>query len=369
MRADPKPNSKARFDIILNGRFLSAASTGVHRVGRELIWALDRILPSDEPIPKFIIATVGGSPQPLNLRHISVNQTGWLRWQFWEQISLPRFAKRRLLVNLCNLAPVWRPGVIMIHDAQVHISPKSYSKAFAAFYKIVQPIMARRAVRVLTVSAYSKAMLVKYGVAPADKITVIHNGVDHILRVASDADAVARLGLVAGRYVVALATTQAHKNVCVLIAAFADPALADATLVLVGAATADDFARAGHACPPNVVFAGRVSDGVLRALLEDAACLAFPSTTEGFGLPPMEAMILGCPAVVAPCGALPEVCGGAAVYADPHDPAAWAKTLARFVDDPQARATAGEAARLHAGAFTWARSAAQLLDVLTELQS
>jgi glycosyltransferase involved in cell wall biosynthesis len=116
-----------------------------------------------------------------------------------------------------------------------------------------------------------------------------------------------------------------------------------------------------------VTLLGRVSDAQLRSLLEQALCYLCPSTTEGFGLPALEAMTLGCPAVVAPCGALPEVCGDAALYADPHDPAAWAEAVTRLLLDPQARANLAGAGRLHASRFSWANAARALLDILSSL--
>jgi glycosyltransferase involved in cell wall biosynthesis len=80
--------------------------------------------------------------------------------------------------------------------------------------------------------------------------------------------------------VVALANVQAHKNIGLLLKAFSDPSLAALKLVLVGAAEPKQFEALGHSIPQGVVFAGRVDDGELRALLEAALCLAFPSTTE-----------------------------------------------------------------------------------------
>jgi glycosyltransferase involved in cell wall biosynthesis len=113
-----------------------------------------------------------------------------------------------------------------------------------------------------------------------------------------------------------------------------------------------------------VLFAGRVSDGELRALYENAACLAFPSTTEGFGLPPLEAMGLGCPVVVAPCGALPEVCGDAALYAPPGAPAAWAQAIRRLDGDAGLRQRMMEAGLARAALYRWEDSARRLLEVI-----
>ena len=103
-----------------------------------------------------------------------------------------------------------------------------------------------------------------------------------------------------------------------------------------------------------------------RALFEAAACIAFPSITEGFGLPPLEAMSVGCPAVVAPNGALPEVCGDAAIYADAEDPGAWAAAIAAIVAAPERRRVLGAVAWLQAAKFPWSASAAKLLQVIRD---
>ena len=95
---------------------------------------------------------------------------------------------------------------------------------------------------------------------------------------------------------------------------------------------------------------GIVSEDELRRLYRSAAALAFPSLYEGFGLPPLEAMASGCPAAVSRSGALPEVCGDAAVLFDPTDVAAIADGIARAVDDDGTLAARGMA---RAAEFTW----------------
>jgi glycosyltransferase involved in cell wall biosynthesis len=119
----------------------------------------------------------------------------------------------------------------------------------------------------------------------------------------------------------------------------------------------------GAPADPDVRFLGRMADDALPALYAGASCLAIPSLHEGFGLPALEAMAAGCPVVAADAGALPEVCGGAAVLVDPLDVAAIARGLARAVDGRDALVRAG---RRRAQAFTWEAAAAAMLDVYRE---
>ena len=356
--------------LSINGKFLAAQPTGVHRVAHELIHQIARHkeeLTALFGAPPTILAprnaALGEVPGNLPVRRDSV-----LTGQLWEQLELPIRARGTLLLSFCNLAPLLHPASIpMLHDAQTFSTPQSYSLAFRSFYRLVQPVMGARALRVLTVSEYSRAELVRYGIAPAERIRVIHNGVDHGQRVSPDTRILARLGLVPGRYVLALASTQAHKNIRVLLDAFAQPPATDVKLVLFGGEGPAQFAATGLEVPEAVVFAGRVSDGELTALMAAALCFAMPSTTEGFGLPPLEAMALGCPAVVAPCGALPEVCGDAALYVAPDRPDLWHGAFVRLAENPPMRAAAVAKGLEQAKTMSWARAGDQLLDVLRDV--
>jgi glycosyltransferase involved in cell wall biosynthesis len=353
--------------VVFNGRFLAARPTGVQRVAHQLIRALDSGLArGDFDLDgRAEIVCPAGVDGMTSLSAIAERRGGMFTGQPWEQFDLPRLARGRLLVNLCNLGPLGgRRQVTMIHDAQVYISPQSYSRAFAEWYRFALPRIGAASRKVLTVSEFSREMLEKHGVAPREKIEVIHNGVDHIAAVEPDAAILARLRLQNRPYVVALASAQAHKNLRVVCEAFARRDLAALRLVLVGSVTIAELERAGIPVPETVLFAGRVSDGELRALLESAIAYACPSITEGFGLPPLEAMYVGCPAVVAPRGALPEVCGEAALYAAPDDPKAWTEAILSLAEDKEARATVRAKGAVQASKFRWERAARQLHDVL-----
>jgi glycosyltransferase involved in cell wall biosynthesis len=146
-------------------------------------------------------------------------------------------------------------------------------------------------------------------------------------------------------------------------------------LVIVGGADPRVFAAqaaaggasdTGAAAP--VVRAGRVDDAALKALYLGAQGLVFPSLDEGFGLPPLEAMALGCPVVAARAGAVPEVCGDAALYFDPRDPQDMAAALRRLLDDAPLRATLAEAGRQRAASWTWSLAAHRLAALLSRAE-
>ncbi|MEG8053197.1 glycosyltransferase [Sphingomonas aerolata] len=144
--------------------------------------------------------------------------------------------------------------------------------------------------------------------------------------------------------------------------AFADSALAPLQLVVVGADRAA-LDAAGLTPPTDAVFVGRCDDATLRALYMDAHAQVFPSRTEGFGLPPLEAMLCGCPAIVAPAGTIPEMCRDAVLYADVDDPAGWRQAIAALAD-PVVRSAKRAAGYDRAAAFRWDSAGRQLLNVI-----
>jgi glycosyltransferase involved in cell wall biosynthesis len=348
---------------VLNGKFLAQARTGVQRVASEFACALDGLASAggDAREPQLSLVYPHNARLDIQLHNIPHSPVGRLKGVPWEQLELPRHVGRNLLVSLCNAAPLSRRGdIVFIHDAQAFSSPQSYSRAFRTWYQTILPILGRRAGQVVTVSSYARDDLVRFGIAAEEKISVVHNGVDHVQRIVPDETILDNLKLRDCPYVVAPGNTQSHKNIPLLFQAFREPVLAGVKLVLIGPATAEDFQRIGAEPPAGALFAGRVPDPQMRALIEHAGAFAFPSTTEGFGLPPLEAMLLGTPAVVAPLGALPELCGDAVLYAAADDAAAWASALAKLVGEPSFRLSQSRLGQAQAGRYRWTDSAGKL---------
>jgi len=358
-------------NLVFNGKFLTAPMTAVHKVALELIEAFNRQLDRDEALRRAIrgeILAPKGEAMAIDAPHTPVRQGGVFTWQPWEQIDLPRMADGALIVSLCNLGPLAaRRALTMVHDAQTFSTPDSYPKNFVRLHRFILPRNGKRHAGTLTVSHFSAGELAKWGVAPREKIKVVYNGVDHILRHPPGSTILEHLGITPGSYSLALANTEVHKNIGVLLEAFASEELKDHTLVLFGSHGRDRFEAAGYEVPPNVIFSGRVENAAVRALMEHANAMLTPSRTEGFGLPPLEAMLLGTPAIVAPCGALPEVCGNSALYAGPDDPQAWVRAIGQLRREGEIeRGHRAAHAREQAGQFTWDAVGARLVELVME---
>lgn len=361
--------------IAFNGKFRAGKHNGVWRVSDRLIREVDSLL-ADMPMaarPDVRVIVPAGCPAAEPYRVIRVEEDGQGPSQSWEQRRLPALARGSLLVNLANLAPVFhRPKVTMLHDAQFCRPDCSYPWRQRMGYRLLAPLMARSSKLVLTVSDYSRHDLAGYGVIGGGRVEILHNGADHILEMAADAGALARLGLITGEYLLMFGSVKAYKNNKVVFDALALAAQAHAAglgwpprrLVIVGPGRAA-LENAGLVPPVDAVFAGGCDDAVLRALYEGAQALLFPSRTEGFGLPPVEAMLCRCPVIAAPCGAVPEVCGAAALMADPDDPTAWLEQIGAL-EDPATRATMVAAGLARAGRYTWVGAGRNLLNLLME---
>lgn len=356
--------------LSVNARFLTRPATGVDRVAIELLVALarrpdvarlDLLHPAGRALhADWVLALPGDLRSRFHLLPLGRRQG-----HLWEQLDLARAQPDRLLLSLCSTGPALRQRqAVMIHDAQVWDAPDSFSRGFRLAYRALLPVVARRAQHVLTVSEFARRRLQDLGIAPQGKPRVILNGADHILRVAADPAALTRHGLVPGGYFFAIGNLAPHKNLARLAEAAALREKGAPELIVAGGMNARVFASAGLQDRPGVRFIGRITDPELRALYEGAQALVFPSLTEGFGLPPVEAMFCGCPVLATSGGAVPEICGDAALYVDPRDLAGWTRGLQRLAADPALRDRMSGLGRVRAARYTWAAAAERLMQVL-----
>jgi glycosyltransferase involved in cell wall biosynthesis len=195
---------------------------------------------------------------------------------------------------------------------------------------------------------------------------VVHQGYRRVFRPAAPGDPPP-----AEDYVLAVAETRGYKNLRRLVEAFARAAVPGLSLVVAGGAVdpglrilAERLGVGGR-----VRFTGRVSDDELAALYRGARALVFPSLWEGFGLPPLEAMASGCPVAASRAGAVPEVCGNAALYFDPASVEEMADALARAATDDSLRYTLRARGLARAQEFSYERAAERILEIVRGVEA
>lgn len=348
--------------IIVNGRFLSQALTGVQRYAHELFTALDRLITSGQiSNAQFTVLAPPNMQRLPKWKSIRVRQVGKQTGHIWEQIELPRFAGGHLLFTPSGGAPVlYNRNIITIHDAAPFSTPNAYSRGYRTYYKTLQRLLARSALHILTVSEFSRQELIRHLNLPPSRISVTKLSGQHILSQPPDDGIFSRLSLPNAPYILAVASRNPNKNIAALEAAFTSLNLPDIWLALAGGSNSAVFGKSQD-LGSSVRQLGTVTDAELRSLYEHAACFVFPSLYEGFGLPPLEALTVGCPIVVSRAASLPEVFGDAASYFDPCSvPDIAAKLRLALGQDAKSQAPSGKADE-----YTWERCALQTWAILS----
>lgn len=168
-------------------------------------------------------------------------------------------------------------------------------------------------------------------------------------------------------------TIEPRKNVGVLLDAVDRLRGADATLILAGkpgwGSPAFWRSLAEHPAADRVLVAGYVTDAQAAALMVGARAVCCPSFYEGFGLPALESMALGTPAIASTAASLREVVGGAAPTLDPLDADAWARALQRSLDGGPERDAAVDRGLARAAGFSWPAAARAHDSLLSSIAS
>jgi glycosyltransferase involved in cell wall biosynthesis len=361
--------SKPRYWTI-NGRFLAQGVTGVQRYAREIVNALDALLAEGHPLGQQLDLELVAPARDIalpRLRSIGTRKAGPLDGHLWEQLVLP-FHARGGILNLGNTGSLLRRRqIVCIHDVNTMTFPQSYSFGFRALYHAMLPMIGRRAAMTTTVSNYSADQIVHLGVAAREKLRIMPNGCEHVQRWRPQHSPVTKA--VAGLdTIVVLGSLAPHKNIGLLLSSTRDLAAHGFKIAVVGNLDRKVFQRTEFDPGSNgIAWLGSLSDNELAALLGDSLCLAFPSLAEGFGLPPLEAMALGCPVVVSDCASLPEVCGDAALYASAHDPQEWLKCFLALRNNRDLRDRQIAKGTIRARRYQWRASAELYLQAMAHV--
>lgn len=299
-------------------------------------------------------------------------------WYIWFEHSVRSFLKRNkidLFVSpdgyLSLNSEVPQLGVI--HDINFYHFPNALPPFARWYYNFFFPKFAHKAVRVSTVSEYSKDDIVKnYGIDPL-KIDVVFDGAnERFVPLLHEEIEAYRKQLTDGfPYFVFVGAFNPRKNIIRLLQAFdlfKKETHSEIKLVVVGdkmyGTSKMMNALKGMEFRDDVIFTGRLQVEELRKVIGSALAMTYVSYYEGFGIPMLEAMNCDIPLVASNCTSIPEVAGDAAIYVDPFSIQSIAEGMSRICNDDTLRNNLVLNARKQRENFSWDKTAESLFNCM-----
>lgn len=333
-------------DVIIDGRPLVGNRTGIGVHTAEIARRLDV------------------SPPPLIASHAPIDdRSGIEHCRFrvdpvalgipWQQLVLPRIAADVLWGPHGTIPLALRiPSVVTLHDFTSITMPTRHRLKTVLSFNLFIGRSLERAARIAAVShAVANEAVRGFGV-PRSKIEIVPNGVDEFFSP----------GGTEGDSILFVGTLEPRKGVDDLLAVWRSLAPPRPRLVLCG----DEGWRTRIAPSPEIEMTGFVTRERLRELYRNALMLVYPSRSEGFGIPPLEAMACGAPVIATRTGAVPDYAGDVARVIPPGDRGALHDSIRQLLGDAhlrrELRARGPERAKL----FRWDASARIMTDLLVE---
>ncbi len=282
--------------IFINGKFLCQKITGVQRFAIETIKELDNLVPNNSDV-SIICPNKEYLCNNINLKNIKIVFLKGKPNYFWEQILLSRFCKKNkpdYFLNLCNIAPVLYPGSCVVHDLGCIDAPKGFSYKQNVVYRLINKLNIKRYKYIFTVSYEMKKRIENY--YKVKNVVVLYNSADHVKNIVA---AKPNINLKNDFYF-SLGSMNPNKNFKSIIR-IAKKNKQD--MFYISGKKGKSFNDEELDCPDNVVFCGYLTDQEIIYMYKHCKAFLFPSNYEGFGIPPLEALVSGCKIVI--CNDIP----------------------------------------------------------------
>lgn len=351
--------------VYINGRFLCHKMDGISRFSLEICKQLRKTdLDFRIIIPSWLDYE--------NTENFKIIKYGNFKSHFWEQIDLLLFLKingNPLLLNLSGLGALfYKNQIITIHDLSFFENKNWFSKTYTFFYRNATPVLAKKALKILTVSNFSKNEIIKHLKVDDKKVIVIYNAVANHFdkKEATKTSSPVIVNIIENKYILAVSSIDPRKNLERLIDSFLELNLADYKLVLVGK-TSSHFNIKLNSVSKNIIFTGFVNDSDLSLLYKKCQFFIYPSLYEGFGIPPLEAMKSDCAVIVSDIPSLKEVCSSAAVYVNPLDNESIKSGILTLINDSSLKSDLKLKAKLRSDFFQWEISAQKVYSIIKNI--
>ncbi len=290
-------------------------------------------------------------------------------YSFQEQLGMSRLIPKgtALFWSPHYNIPLWThtKRLVTVHDLN-HLALPQYNFLKTLYAKFFFAFIARHANAIVCVSEFTKSEFSKYYPRARPRIVTIHNGVNQSwFQVRKGKNPHPR------PFLLYVGNIKPHKNLRKLIRAFQSiESIIEQDLVIVGKKagflTEDKILLKEISSFKRVNFTGFVDIITLEQYFAFADLLVMPSYYEGFGLPALEAMAVGCPVIAAKTSSLPEVCGNAALYFDPNVAEDIAEKILSILSNSSLRERLSREGKEQAKKFTWENCLVQMRSVLLE---
>lgn len=357
--------------ILIDARSLLSPLTGIGRYTNEISLQLQKLEPNWEyryyygyiskqlTEPKHIIQLKKANEI---LKKIPYMKNFVRRGLDISRYVIPRHYDIHWQPNFIPLSGMRKAKIISsIHDfSWIHQQfwhPKDRVKYFQTHFWKKAP----KSDRIITGSEFTKQEIIQFLDYNPDKIDVIYHGVNHNLFRVFDKIAPATL-LLPEKFILAVGSMEPRKNLITLLQAYSmlsEDLKQEYKLVLIGFKGWNNQ-EIMHLVDRNkeyIVYLGYVSDEALALAYNRATLFVYPSLYEGFGIPPLEAMACGTPAIISQVASMPEVCGDAAVYIDPLNIETLASTIQSVIEDTALYHKLVTLGLEHVKQFSWEKSA------------
>lgn len=256
--------------------------------------------------------------------------------------------------------------LVTVHDV-FHVAMPQFTRGFhkKKYARFMFQALSKKAESVITVSEFTARELVRFTGIKKNKISIIHNGVG-----TEWFDSQYRKKTHGRPYIVFVGNVKPHKNLKMLVNAFGlikDKVVQDLVIIgnREGLVTADsEVERLAASLKDRIHFTGYMNEELLRNYVAGADLMVFPSLYEGFGLPPLEAMASGTPVVTSHVASMPEVCGDAALYFDPHSIESISGRILQVLKNKDLQDDLRNRGVQHAHGFSWETCAQKTISVI-----
>jgi glycosyltransferase involved in cell wall biosynthesis len=267
--------------------------------------------------------------------------------------------------------------IVIIYDMNHFAFYDQLSAAKKVYTKLMMNGAIKLSDTIITISEFSKSEIIKYLNVNNNKIKVVHFGIDpDIIRTELKKD-VSLSVKGPEKYLLFVGNVKPHKNLINLLRAFEILLKSGSDYKLVIAGKKEGFITGDKAVfelveenkllNQNVIFTGHVENGELYNYYKNASVFVFPSLYEGFGIPPLEAMICSCPVIASHLASIPEICGDAVLYINALDPADIAEKINLLIEDKSLRNELVHKGYLQVDRFPLTKFSHNLKEVIKEV--